>query len=92
VADAQLWTLIALVAAAQFATFIEMRRMGDRMNDGLGELRKEIGELRGEFGGLRGEFGGMRGEFGELRGEFGELRGEFAILRHEVHEHFTRDH
>lgn len=83
--NAQIWTVIALVAAAQFATFVEMRRMGDRMNDGFGELRKEIG-------GLRGEFGGLRGEFGELRGEFGELRGEFAILRHEVHEHLTRDH
>jgi hypothetical protein len=77
-AAAQVWTLIALLAAAQFATFVEMRRMGDRMTDGFGELRKEIGELRGEFGGLRGEFG--------------ELRGEFAILRHEVHERFTRDH
>ena len=84
-ADAPIWTLIALLAAAQFATFLEMRRMGDRMTDGLGELRKEIGDLRGEFGGLRGEFGG-------LRGEFGELRGEFAILRHEVHEHLARDH
>jgi hypothetical protein len=39
VAAAQVWTLIALLAAAQFATFIEMRRMGDRVNDGLGELR-----------------------------------------------------
>jgi hypothetical protein len=89
---AQLWTLIALLAAALFAMFVEMRRMGDSMNDGFGELRRELGELRGEFGGLRGEFGGLRGEFGELRGEFGELRGEFAILRHEVHEHLTRDH
>jgi predicted nuclease with TOPRIM domain len=85
VAAAQVWTLIALLAAAQFATFVEMRRMGDRMTDGFSELRKEISDLRGEFGGLRGEFG-------VLRGEFGELRGEFAILRHEVHEHFTRDH
>jgi hypothetical protein len=85
VADAQIWTLIALLAGAQFATFIEMRRLSDRVTDGFGELRQAIGQLRGEFGGLRGEFG-------ELRGEFGELRGEFAILRHEVHEHFTRDH
>jgi hypothetical protein len=77
-AAAQIWTLIALLAATQFAMFVEMRRMGDRMNDGFGELRKDIGQLRGDFG--------------ELRGEFGELRGEFAILRHEVHEHFTRDH
>jgi hypothetical protein len=92
VADAQIWTVIALVAAAQFATFVEMLRMGDRMNDGFGELRKEIGLLRSEFGGVRGEVGGLRGEFGELRGEFGELRGEFAILRHEVHEHLARDH
>jgi hypothetical protein len=92
VAAAQVWTLIALLAAAQFATFVEMRRMADRMTDGFCELRKEIGGLRGEFGGLRGEFGELRGEFGGLRGEFGELRGEFAILRHEVHEHFTRDH
>jgi predicted nuclease with TOPRIM domain len=84
-ATAQLWTLIALLAAALFATFVEMRRMGDRMNDGFGELRKELGELRGEFGELRGEFG-------EMRSEFGEMRGEFAILHHEVHEHFTRDH
>ena len=84
-AAAQVWTLIALLAAAQFATFVEMRRMSDRMTDGFNELRREIG-------GLRGEFGQLRGEFGELRGEFGELRGEFAILRHEVHEHFTRDH
>jgi hypothetical protein len=92
VAVAQVWTLIALLAAAQFATFIEMRRMGDRMSDGFGELRKEIGELRGEFGGLRGEFGELLGEFGSLRGEFGSLRGEFAVLRHEVHEHLARDH
>lgn len=91
-AAAQIWTLIALVAAAQFATFVEMRRMSDRMTDGLGELRKEMGELRAEFGGLRGEVGELRGEFGRLRGEFGELRGEFAILRHEVRDHLARDH
>jgi hypothetical protein len=78
VVEAQIWTLIALLAGAQFATFIEMRRLSDRVTDGFGELRKEMGQLRGEFG--------------ELRGEFGELRGEFAILRHEVHEPFTRDH
>jgi hypothetical protein len=75
---AQLWTLIAIAAVGLLATFVELRRMGDRMNDGFGELRKEIGELRGEFG--------------DLRGEFGELRGEFAVLRHEVHEHLLRDH
>lgn len=75
---AQLWTLIALLAAALFAMFVEQRRMGDRMNDGFGELRREIGELGSEFG--------------DLRGEFGELRGEFAVLRHEVHEHLLRDH
>jgi hypothetical protein len=78
VEKAQIWTVVALVAAAQFATFVEMRRLGDRMNDGFGELRKDTGLLRGEFGGLRGEFG--------------ELRGEFAVVRHEVHEHLTRDH
>jgi predicted nuclease with TOPRIM domain len=78
VAAAQVWTLIALLAGAQFAAFVEMRRLSDRVNDGFGELRKEFGQLRGEFG--------------ELRGEFGELRGEFAILRHEVQERLTRDH
>jgi hypothetical protein len=84
-AAAQIWTLIGLLAAVQFAMFVEMHRISDRMNDGFGELRKDFGQLRGEFGELRGEFG-------ELRGQFGEMRGEFAVLRYEVHEHFTRDH
>jgi predicted nuclease with TOPRIM domain len=92
VAAAQIWTLIALLAAAQFATFVDMRRQNDRSNDRFDALRAEIAQLRGEFAQLRGEFGELRGEFGELRGELGELRGEFAILRHEVHEHLMRDH
>jgi hypothetical protein len=54
VAAAQVWTLIALLAGAQFAAFVEMRRLSDRVNDGFGELRKEFGQLRGEFGELRG--------------------------------------
>jgi hypothetical protein len=62
---AQLWTLIALLAAALFAMFVELRRMGDRINDGFGELRKEIGDLRGEFGELRGEFAILRHEVHE---------------------------
>jgi hypothetical protein len=48
VVAAQLWTLIALLAAALFAMFVEMRRMGDRMNDGFGELRGEFAILRHE--------------------------------------------
>ena len=54
-AAAQIWTLVALLAAAQFATFLEMRRIGDRMNDGFGALSTQIGELRGEVAILRHE-------------------------------------
>jgi hypothetical protein len=55
VVEAQIWTLIALLAGAQFATFIEMRRLSDRVTDGFGGLRKEMGQLRGEFAILRHE-------------------------------------
>ena len=88
-ADAQIWTLIALVAAAQFATFVEMRRMGDRVTDGFGGLRKEMGELRGELGGLRGEMGGLRGEVTALRTE---LKSDIAGLRRDLHEHLAIGH
>lgn len=92
VAEAQIWTMIALVAAAQFATFIELRRMGDRTTDRLGQmdyrmtagfadLRKEMGGVRGEIGELRGEMNELRGD---LRGEMGELRGELRALRSEL--------
>jgi hypothetical protein len=67
VAGAQIWTVIALLAAAQLATFVEMRRMNDRMTDGFGELRREMGQLRGEMGELRGEMGELRGGLRALR-------------------------
>ena len=83
-ADAQTWSVIALLAAALFAIVIEMRRMNDRMTDGFESLRRDFAEIKGQFGDLRGEFGALRGEFGELKGEFGELRGEFTALRADV--------
>jgi hypothetical protein len=104
VADAQIWTVIALVAAAQFAMFVELRRMGDRTTDAIGDLRKAMGDLRGEMGDLRGELRGEMGELrGELRGEMGELRGEvralrselkadIAGLRRDLHEHLALGH
>jgi len=100
VADAQVWTVIALLAAAVFAIVIEMRRMNDRLTDRVTDVSVQ---LQRQFGELRGEFGELRGEFGELRGEFGQLRAEFTLLRSEVHAeiaglrtdlqwHINRDH
>jgi len=77
VADAQVWSLIGLLAAIAFTNLLETRRTNDRMREGFDSVRREIGEMRGDFGQLRGQFG-------ELRGGFGELRGEFAALRAEV--------
>lgn len=99
-ADAQVWTVIALLAAAMFAIVIEMRRMNDRlsdrMTDGFAAVRSEISELRGQFGELRGEFGDLRGEFGELRGEFhalrADVRADIAQLRTDLVWHQEHDH
>ena len=93
-ANAQTWSVIALLAAAVFAIVIEMRRMNDRMTDGFASLRCDFAELKGQFGGLRCEFGELKGEFGELRGEFGELRtdvrADIAQLRTELNWHDHR--
>jgi len=96
VADAQVWTVIALLAAAVFAIVIEMRRMHDRMTDGFIDVSRQLGELRGEFGELRGEFGGLRGEFGALasdvRAQIADVRSELGLLRADLQGHVERDH
>jgi methyl-accepting chemotaxis protein len=96
VADAQVWTVIALLAAAIFAIVIEMRRLSDRMSDGFQTVHREFGELKAEFGQLRGEFGELRGEFGELRGEFqalrADVRSDIADLRTDLRWHVGHDH
>lgn len=93
VADAQVWTVIALLAAAMFAIVIEMRRMNDRlsdrMTDGFAAVRSEIAELRGQFGELRGEFGELRGEFHALRAD---VRADIAQLRTDLVWHQEHDH
>ena len=92
-ADAQVWTVIALLAAAMFAIVIEMRRMNDRlsdrMTDGFAAVRSEIAELRGQFGELRGEFGELRGEFQTLRAD---VRADIAQLRTDLVWHQEHDH
>jgi len=59
------------------------------MQTRLGRLEQEVGELRRE---LREEIGELRGEIGELRrelrGEIGELRREIGELRQMVHTNF----
>lgn len=93
VADAQVWTVIALLAAAMFAIVIEMRRMNDRLSDrmmdGFAAVRSEIAELRGQFGELRGEFGELRGEFHALRAD---VRADIAQLRTDLVWHQEHDH
>ena len=89
VADAQVWTVIALLAAAMFAIVIEMRRMNDRMNDGFMAVRAELADLRQDFGGLRGEFGELRGEFHALRAD---VRADIAQLRTDLVWHQEHDH
>ena len=55
VADAQVWTVIALLAAAMFAIVIEMRRMNDRMTDGFAAVCSDLREFQGEVRALRAE-------------------------------------
>jgi hypothetical protein len=82
VADAQVWTVIALLAAAIFAIVIEMRRLSDRMSDGFQTVHREFGELRAEFGQLRGEFHALRAE----------VRSDIADLRTDLRWHVGHDH
>ncbi len=92
-ADAQVWTVIALLAAAMLAIVVEMRRMNDRltdrMTDGFAAVHAQIGSLRQDFGELRGEFGELRGEFTALKAE---MRADLAGLRHDLRSHVDTDH
>lgn len=92
-ADAQVWTVIALLAAATFAIVIEMRRtndrLTDRMTDGFDSMRRGFGDLRREFGELRGEFGELRGEFVALRAE---VKSGLTELRADLRWHVGHDH
>ena len=85
-ASAQVWTLIALLAAAQFATFFEMRRLAERVSDGFAELRAEISGLRVEMSELRAE---LRGEMAALRVE---LKADIADLRRDLHDYIALGH
>jgi hypothetical protein len=89
VADAQVWTVIALLAAAMFAIAFEMRRLSDRMSDGFQAVHREFGDLRAEFGELRGDFGELRGEFQASRAE---VRSDIAELRTDLRWHVGHDH
>jgi hypothetical protein len=55
VADAQIWTVIAIWAVGLFATLTQMRRMNLRMMVGFAELRQEIREFRDEVAGARAD-------------------------------------
>lgn len=71
--EPQVWTLIAVFAAALVGILTLMSTMFVRVV--RGEIAGLRGELLGEIGGLRGE---VSGEIGALRGE---LTGEIASLR-----------
>ncbi|MGH8893035.1 MAG: hypothetical protein ACRDWY_06980 [Actinomycetes bacterium] len=71
VANAQVWTLIGLLAAAMFTIVVEMRRTNDRLNDrmtdGFTAVRAEIADLRVD---VRGDIAGVRADIAELRHDF----------------------
>jgi hypothetical protein len=83
VAEAQVWTLIALLFAAQVAIVLEIRRtndrLSDRMTDGFAALRSEMGQLRTE---LRAEIAVCRAD---LKADIGQLRGD-------LHRHIDLGH
>ena len=93
VADAQVWTVIALLAAAMFAIVIEIRRMNDRLNDrmtdGFTSVRHEIAGLRTE---MQQQFAGVQQQFAGVQQQFTEVRTELAELRHDLRFHTEHDH
>lgn len=82
---AQVWALIGLLATTQFALVAQIRRLGDRMNDGFGYMHQQFGEMHRRFG-------EVDRRFGEVDRQIGELRGDLAALRGDVSRHIDRDH
>ncbi|CAN5650242.1 hypothetical protein BH24ACT13_BH24ACT13_11590 [soil metagenome] len=89
------WTLIALLATAQFALLVQVRgldhRLGDRiggladrMNDGFRELTRELaarGEVLAE---VHGELTAQRAELPAQREEMAAIREEVVGIRGEM--------
>jgi hypothetical protein len=60
-AEAQVWTLIGLLASALFTLLVQVRRIDERLGNLTAEVHRGFGELRGDIAVIKAQIERGRG-------------------------------